>query len=422
MQAQARDQLGVWVRLISGCLAAAVLIEGSAFAQEASPSSAPVSASSAPAAVSQTASYWLRVSGDQVNLRSRADRNSLPVARLERDQVLQAVGMEYGWHRVYAPEGVFSFVSGRYVDQTSETEGIVSTSSGALRVRVGSELSEVDPMQTEVQKLLPRGAKVNILGRRGEWLKIVPPDGVFFYVADDCVERITPEVAAALQAKAVRAPRADGAVAATRPAEGPDLSGPWGQRLALVEAAIEAEGRKDALEQSWTKSIAELRPIAEQRTDPAVALLAQRWISRLEERIADQAALRAMRQVAGAGHRNQAQFEREMEQIRKVRERADSPSELIARGQLLESFALRGGVSPPYRLIDPITRAVVAYLEFPLGSDIKPAEYLGLYVGVAGDKRTDEAFGADVITVSRLEVLLSRGPGGPQTAPARTSP
>jgi hypothetical protein len=397
---------------IPGWLGVAALLATGAAAQDAGPSSRPAS-------VSEPRPYWLRVSADQVNLRSRADRNSLPVARLDRGQVLQAVGSEYGWHRIFPPEGVFSFVSARYVDQLSETEGIVSVSSGGLRVRVGSELNEVDPLRTEVQALLPRGAKVHIIGRRDEWLKIVPPEGVFFYVADECVERISPETAASLQPTATRPARPESDIAATRPAEGPDLSGPWGQRLSLVEAAIEAEGRKDALQQSWTKPIAELRPIAEQHADPAVARLAQRWISRLEQRIADQAALRAVRKLESEAERNQAQLDREMEQIRRARERAASPSELVARGQLRESFALRGGISPPYRLVDPITHAVVAYLEFPLVTDLKPAEYLGLYVGVAGEKRTDESFGADVIKVSRIEALLPRSPA---IAPARTNP
>lgn len=424
MRTQQRGKRRLSAMFIPGWLGAAVLLATSVWAQEAGPTSAPASVtqagpSTAPARVSEATPYWLRVAGNEVNLRSRADRNSLPVTRLDRDQVLQAVGTEYGWHRVLAPEGVFSFVSARFVDQISETEGIVSVTSGDLRVRVGSELNEVDPMQTEVQRLLPRGTKVRIVGHRDEWLKIVPPEGVFFFIADEHVERITPELAASLQATATRPARAAGTVAATRPAEGPDMSGPWGQRLLLVEAAIEAEGRKDALRQSWTESIAELRPIAEQHADPAVARLAQRWIGRLEERIADQAALRAVRQLAGAGQRNQAQLEREMEHIRRTRDLAASQPGLVARGQLRESFALRAGVSPPYRLVDPVTHAVVAYLEFPLVTDLKPGEYLGLYVGVAGEKRADEAFGADVIKVSRIEVLVARPP---ETAPPRTNP
>jgi hypothetical protein len=392
-------------------LGTAALLAVAASAQDA-PSSAPANAS-------EPAPYWLRVSADQVNLRSRADRNSLPVTRLDRGQVLQAVGSEYGWHRVLPPEGVFSFVSAKYIDRISDSEGIVSVSSGNLRVRVGSDINEVDPLRTEVQQLLPRGTKVHIIGRRDEWLKIEPPEGVFFYIADECVERTTPEVAASLQATASRPARAAGAVAATRPAEGPDMSSPWGQRLSLVEAAIEAEGRKDALQQSWTKSIAELRPIAEQRADPAVARLAQRWIRRLEQRIADQAALRAVRKLEGEAERNQAQLEREMNQIRRARTLATSQPELVARGQLRESFALRGGISPPYRLVDPITNTVVAYLEFPLVTDLKPAEYLGLYVGVAGEKRADEAFGADVIKVSGIEALMMRPPA---MGPTRTNP
>jgi hypothetical protein len=414
-----RRRSGIFIPVWVG---AAALLATGGLAQEAGPSSAPASisepeANRASAGVTDSAPYWLRVAGDQVNLRSRADLNSLPVARLDRDQVVQAVGTEYGWHRVLPPEGVFSLVAARYVDQINENEGVVSVSTGDLRVRVGSQLVEVDPLRSEVQRLLPRGTKVRIIGRQDEWLKIAPPEGVCFYISDEYVERITPELAAELGAN--HAPRAGTSVAASRPAEGPDLAGPWGQRLLLAEAAIEAESRKEALQQSWTGPLTELRPIAEQRADPAVARLAQRWISRLEERIADQAALRAVRQLAGETQRNEAQLEREMEQIRRTRERAASQPGIVARGQLRESFALRAGQSPPYRLVDPITRGVVAYLEFPLVSDVKPTEYLGLYVGVSGEKRADESFGADIIKVDRIEVLLSLPPA---SGPARTNP
>ncbi len=387
-------------------LAAAVLTFSAlnGFAQAPPPSTAPAET---------TISFpcWIRITADQVNLRSRADRNSLAVARLDRDQVLQAVGSEYGWFRVLPPEGVFSFVSARYVDQISETEGIVSVSSGDLRVRVGSQITEVDPLQCEVQRLLARGAKVRIIGHRDEWLKIVPPEGVFFYVSAEHVTQVSAEEAAALAAATSRASSSE---QLARPVEAPDLSGPWGQRLVLVEARIEAEARKDALQQSWTEPIAELRPIAEQRSEPAVARLGQRWIGRLEERIADQAALRAVRQVTGDGSRTQAQLDREMQQLQRTRERATSQPGFTARGQLRESFALRGGAGPFYRLLDPISGTVVAYLEFPITGGIEPREYMGLYVGVVGEKRSDPALGADVIQVSRLEALVTR--------PARTNP
>ncbi|MBN2445546.1 MAG: hypothetical protein JXO22_02395, partial [Phycisphaerae bacterium] len=87
---------------------------------------------------------WLRITGDRVGLRVRPDSNSLLVARLDCDAVLQSVGEQFGWYAVLPPEGVFSLVSTEYVDRRGEHDGVVSLASGNLRVRAGSLVSDVD--------------------------------------------------------------------------------------------------------------------------------------------------------------------------------------------------------------------------------------------------------------------------------------
>ena len=211
-----------------------------------------------PATRPQNEEYWLRVTAETLNLRSRPDTNSVPVIRLERDAVLRAVGSQFGWHKVVPPEGVFSYVSAAHVARQGETEGIVSVTSGALRVRVGSLIQDVDPAGADVQTVLERGTSVRILGAAGEWLKIAPPAGVYAYAADAYVTRVDDDVAARLMAQqgvASRPVQATASRAAARPVRpasvptttAPDLSGPWGQRLVLVEAAIETEADPGAI-------------------------------------------------------------------------------------------------------------------------------------------------------------------------------
>lgn len=282
---------------------------------------------------------WLRVIVDQVNLRSRPDANSLPVARFERDTVLRATGRDpYGWYAIVPPKDVFSFVAAEFVDRRGPTEGIVSVRSGALRVRVGSLVQDVDPRQTEVQALLERGAVVRIVGEQGEWLKIEPPEEVRLHVSDAHVEPISDEVAARLRAgshmtdgTAGPAAGVSRPAAATRPVEGPDLCGPWGQRLTLVEAAIAAEGRKPLVEQKWDDAVVRLQPIAAQRAEPMVARLAQAWIEQLERRRVDQAAVRDAEEVLRRAARDRAQHEREMELIERARQATTQPTTQPAR-------------------------------------------------------------------------------------------
>lgn len=357
--------------------------------------------------------YWLRVVADEVDLRSRPDANSPAVARLERGALLRAEGSEFGWHRVLPPEGVFSYVAAEYIDRRGADEGVVSVREGNLRVRVGSLVHELDPQRSEVQCLLPRGARVRILGAQGEWLKIAAPEAVRLHVAERYVERISDEQAGQVPAGA-RAGAAT-AGAATRPAE-PDLSGPWGQRLRMVEAAIEAQAARPVLEQAWAEALARLRPIAVQREEPAVARLAEAWIARLEQRIAEQDGLRAAEEVLRRAERDRARHERELERIEHLRRRAATQPAFAALGELRESVALAGRSGPPaYQLLDPPTGRVEVYLEPAPGSAVDLARWVGKYVGVRGPRRADAELGADVLRVEELVVLE---PDGPATRPA----
>ena len=364
--------------------------------------------------------HWLRVTADRVNLRSRPDRNSVVVARVDQDQVLQGVDCPFGWCCVQPPTGVFSYVSARYIDQLTPTEGVVSVQSGNLRVRVGSLLTELDPPKSEVQTLLPRGSNVRIIGQQGDWLKIAPPPGVYLYISNDFVERVTPEVASQLQAAAFTTSQPTTAAAQTQAASTLDLSGKWGQRLVLVEAAIDAESRHPVLEQSWKPALAQLRPIAEQREEPIVALLAQQWIVRVEERLANQATLRAARQITRHEDRNQTRFERELDKIHRVRSEPNAGSTFLARGQMLESVTpLDAAQSSQYKLENPLTLRIVAYLQFPSTTKIHPRDFLGKYVGVQGLQKFDHSLGTQVIEVEEIKVLKHEIP---VSQPVRKNP
>jgi hypothetical protein len=362
-----------------------------------------------------TGESWLRVTADDVYLRSRADANSLPVVRVARDTLLQASGRDaYGWYRVRPPEGVFSFVAAEFVDRRGPSDGIVSVRSGTLRVRVGSLVRDVDPQQTEVQALLERGATVRILGEQGTWLRIVPPPGVFVYVAERYVQPVADEVATQLQATTPPASQpASQALAVGRAPPQPDLSGTWGQRLVAIEAAIAAEARKTLAEQSWLQAISDLGPVAAQRAEPAVARLAEAWIAKLERRTAELEAVRGADELLGRAAREQVQRERERERLERVRQAATRPV-FAGLGELQRSDALPARTDQrQYKLLDPLTRRIAAYVR--VGSGLDAEKLVGQYVGVRGPRRPDPALGADVIAAEEIVVVE---PGAPATQPA----
>jgi hypothetical protein len=378
------------------------------------------------------ARYWLRVTADRVNLRSKGDLNSRIVGRVSRDDVLEAVGREYGWHQIVPPAGVFSLVSARYIERVGPGRGIAKVDT-TLRVRVGSDIQPRDPFSSEVQTRLERDAEVQIVGALDDqWLKIVPPEGVYVYISAEFVERISREVADRLRAAktSISPPRSVAATppstlptvaeATTQPAEQPDLTGRWGRQLGQTLVAIATEKRKPEEQQAWEAIVGQLRPIADQRAEPQVARLAAAWIQKIDQHAKKLAAARAAAEAADQARRDKARYARELEEIRRAKDSLKTRPEFDARGVLRPSFALRAGpYGLRYQLEDPFTHEVQAYVEFPteLGIDIQAC--LGKYVGVCGEERSEEDVDVPLLHVSRLTVL---NPEAPASGPARETP
>ncbi|HMQ15133.1 MAG TPA: hypothetical protein PKC49_04090 [Phycisphaerae bacterium] len=427
MSPASRSRSTSWL-VVPLALAAA---QGSAWAQVQAPDR-PRAEDAPPASQPASDGYWLRVTGDAVNLRSRPDVNSISVARLDRDSYLRGVGMDGTWHRVEPPAGVFSLVSAEYVERQTTTRGVVSLDSGTLRVRVGSRVSARDPLSADVQTLLERGAVVEIVGEQDGWLQIAPPPGVYMYIAADYVERVPDDVVGMLQGAAPRvrysesggtagpAERAEsGDVPGTQPAVAVDMSGPHGQKLAALEPRIRAEANRPVLEADWAALLSDLTSLAEQRSEPRVAERAAGWVAQLQQRAQQQAALRRAKEMAAdrAGERQRMREEIE----RQRRQRAEEGRPFDAAGQLVPSFAVETGrYGLRYKLQNPLNGQVAAYVEFPPEAEIDVSAAVGRYVGVWGTRYRDERAGVEIIRVSDITVLgQDARPAPPPGTPRR---
>lgn len=395
----------------------------------------PSSAPARPAAVagespSTPGEFWVRVTGDEVNLRSRADVNSLPVAQVNRGTYLRVTGGEPGWHRVVPPPGVFSLAKAEFVKLRSETEGEVAVDSGTLRIRVGSRVREVDPLTAEVQARLENGAPLRILGRSGEWLKVAPPPGVFVYLATDYAERVPddsvertaagePLVRYSVPGESAALVRVEPQEPATRPAL--DMSGPWGRRLTEIERAIDAQAARPIAQRDWPPILEELTAVAEQQAEPQVARRAAAWKRELGHRAEAEKAIVEARQIAERQRRDRQRAVEEMERIRRAAEQPGARGSFDATGQLLPSFELEAGEHGlRYKLQDPLTREVRAYVEFPDALGIDVSACVGKYVGVQAERYLDARHEVTVLRVTALTVLTP-GPERPVPQPARKS-
>ncbi len=393
--------------------------------------------------------WWVRIRGEDVNLRSRPDGNSTVVAQLATGRVLRAVDREFGWLRVEPPREVFSLISSAHVEMRGEHRAAVSVKSGKLRVRVGSTERDGDPLRAEVQTLLADGTEVRIREREGDWLKIDPPAGVYVYVSEDYTEpiseadarqwlrdeaiaagetdvRLAADVSSGATPDAAQKTGESEAAAATpaeaAPAAPLDLSGRQGEALTALEERIEAEGRKPVLEQEWEGIIAEMSAIAAQKDEPQVARLAAAWTVKLRERVADQGLIRQAREISRRQARNREQLEQELERIRRAQRELADDGPYDARGELAQSFAFDRERHPRrYRLVNPLSERIEVYLEFPEKMDSDPRKLLGRYVGVRGVKRHVAGLDVDLIEVREI-VELKRPARSAATQPARVSP
>lgn len=376
----------------------------------------PPTTTSAPAPDADAPVAWVRVTADRLNVRSEPDLNSLVVARVHEGTLLKSVRQTFGWHAVVPPVGVFSLVHKDYIDRRGNDEGVVSVRSGKLRVRVGSLIQPRAPEQCPVQILLERGTRVKILDvHDDDWLRIAPPDGVHVYVHGDYVEAIPADQARRLIAEATGDVRA--AVTTTQPVGG-ETAGPWARKLQTIENAIAEEAARPILARQWQPLIERLEPIADQREEPLPARVSRAWIEKLERRVAEQTALREAEAILRRSARQRAVYEQEMERIEEMRRAARNQPTFVARGILLRSYAVEDNEQHRwFKLQDPLTRMLEAYVQVDRSRELDLEGYLGRYVGLSGVRRFDPDLGADVVQTHGLTVLRARVPATQPTTP-----
>ncbi|MCG3127310.1 MAG: hypothetical protein CHACPFDD_02168 [Phycisphaerae bacterium] len=410
------------VRAVAGALLAGWLSAAAAAQETAAPT---------PAA----AGFKIRISGENVNIRARADTNSLVVGQCQSGDVLEATGIEFGFYRIVPPADTFCHVGAVFVDIGENNVGRVSTQSGNLRLRAASAVVPVDPLKSEVLTLLPPGTELQVVGRDGDWLRVRPPAGVYFYLSEEFAARVAdsgePRGEAPSTAPVVTAPPAATSrptvarpapprVATSRPVTPAVARGEWSEALVAIESRIEAERRKPEAEQNWVEILHALYPLSEQKDEPLVARLATAWTSRIQEQLAAREPRREPPHTPTTAQR--APAERAPTAV--VREpaprRTRPPMMADLRGELQTSYVFSKAEHPRrYCLSDPISRVVLAYVDFPVDFPEPPEAYLGRFVALRGVRRDEPSVTVGIVELTEIMIIL---PDMSTSRPARRAP
>lgn len=128
------------------------------------------------------------ITADNVYVRSGASESDYPVIKLNKGDIVIAVGRKFDWVKILPPENTYCLVGKAWVEKRGDGSiGRVREGSNNVNVRIASNLNN---MITKVAMQLHSGSDVKILGEQDEYFKIAPPAGTFMWVHQKFVEPV----------------------------------------------------------------------------------------------------------------------------------------------------------------------------------------------------------------------------------------
>ncbi len=402
------------------CLFAALVQQSGAMGQEAG---GPANAGNGQAEL-ERAPRLAEVIGDDVYVRSGPSLNHYPMDKLKAGDRVTVVGETGDWCEILPPDGLFSFISGDYVDTVDERTGIVN--GNQVRVRAGSALPPFAKLKYVVQTKLAKGSEVTILGREPDgFLRIKPPVGTSVWINHGYVEYVPetassaapipvavtdsdagePKAAGSKMPGVPDTPKDDKAAVGSQAAYRSTLAGlpPTEARdkLENIEEAARAEVAKPVSQRNFEPLIQRYKAVADAEADDS---LAQRYALARVQQLSQMNALidtvRRMRKLDDEAATKRRGF---LEGRAKIRETLPPiPSEVDAQGELRVSALYPPG-SPlrRYRLVDATgaRERTIAYVEIPQDSTIAVEAFLGHYIGVRASGARLQTGGVDPIPI-----------------------
>src|SRR5437867_2897989 len=124
------------------------------------------------------------VTKDNVNVRSRADKNSEVVAQLAKGDSVEVLDRKADWLRITLPASAKCFVSAKFIQNGEATGDAVN-----IRCGPGTNFKDVGK--------LSKGEKVEVVEAKGDWTQIKTTAHCSGWVAAEFIEIAVPTPAAA---------------------------------------------------------------------------------------------------------------------------------------------------------------------------------------------------------------------------------
>jgi hypothetical protein len=118
------------------------------------------------------------VKNDSVTVFSGPEQNRYPIIRLRRGSAVNVAGWDGVWAKILPPAGTYAYVARAYIDRSAD--GSSGTATQSVVVRAGSTLND---LKIKVATTLPANGRVQIIGSDGDYLRIRPVSGMFYYVS-----------------------------------------------------------------------------------------------------------------------------------------------------------------------------------------------------------------------------------------------
>ncbi|MCJ7544834.1 MAG: hypothetical protein MUP47_09795 [Phycisphaerae bacterium] len=355
-----------------------------------------------------TSARWTGVlNGTNVYVRSGPGQQAYPCTKLSAPNTVVVLGKTDGWLRVVAPKGCFSVISKNYVqlDATGKTGTVTGDN---VWVRAGGDLRETNFIG--VQKQLTRGDPVEVIGEAGEYYKIVPPEGAYFYISEAYVRPAGSEPTAAGPPREMEGPapeRPQLEIVPPRPTTAPGRPA-QAEKVAAFKMAekVLAEEFAKPVEQRDLKKVRSVYNAIPVTTEDPLKPYVDARLAFIRQSMRDMEDLDRIKELGKTTAEKQAEYEAMRERLQKVTPPLTPPRLPAAQGVLEPSMLYpgTGAIGKRYVLIDPQAGNPTAYVQSVAG-DIDLTKYVGMNVAVYGDRTFDVGLQRFVVDPNEIRVL-----------------